>query len=103
MTIEALRPHVSKGSRAMLAAAFPEMEQATREALVREFLAIYQEELGRHSVLFDGVAELLDAIEAGEAEAAVALMDEHLHHIEKSLNLDAEATPEIDLAEALLG
>ena len=40
---------------------------------------------------------------SGEAEAAVALMDEHLHHIEKSLNLDAEATPEIDLAEALLG
>ena len=51
----------------------------------------------------DEHTELLDAIEAGEAEAAVALMDEHLHHIEKSLNLDAEATPEIDLAEALLG
>jgi DNA-binding GntR family transcriptional regulator len=51
----------------------------------------------------DEHTELLDAIEAGQAEAAVALMDEHLHHIEKSLNLDAEAAPEIDLAEALLG
>ncbi|KQP05089.1 GntR family transcriptional regulator [Pseudorhodoferax sp. Leaf265] len=51
----------------------------------------------------DEHTELLDAIEAGDAEAAVALMDEHLHHIEKSLNLDAEAAPEIDLAEALLG
>lgn len=64
MTLEVLRPHVSKGSRAMLAAAFPDLEQAPREALVPEFLAIYQEELGRHSVLFDGVAEMLDALEA---------------------------------------
>ncbi|HVR51702.1 MAG TPA: GntR family transcriptional regulator [Pseudorhodoferax sp.] len=51
----------------------------------------------------DEHSELLDAIEAGNTKAAVALMDEHLHHIEKSLNLDAEAAPEIDLAEALLG
>ncbi|MCH6484392.1 phosphoglycolate phosphatase [Pseudoxanthomonas sp. LH2527] len=64
MTLDVLRPHVSKGARAMLAAAFPAMEQAPREALVPEFLAIYQEELGRHSVLFDGVAEMLDALEA---------------------------------------
>lgn len=64
MALSALRPHVSKGARAMLAAAFPDMEKAPREALVPEFLAIYQEELGRHSVLFDGVAEMLDALEA---------------------------------------
>jgi 2-phosphoglycolate phosphatase len=64
MTLDVLRPHVSKGSRAMLAAAFPEMEQAPREAMVAEFLAIYQEELGRHSVLFDGVADMLDALDA---------------------------------------
>jgi hypothetical protein len=30
-------------------------------------------------------------------------MTDHLHHIEKSLNLHAEEEPEIDLAEALLG
>jgi len=64
MTLDALRPHVSKGARAMLAAAFPDMEQGPREALVPEFLTIYQEELGRRSVLFDGVAEMLDALEA---------------------------------------
>lgn len=64
MTLDLLRPHVSKGARAMLAAAFPEMEQGPREALVPEFLAIYQEELGRHSVLFDGVAAMLAALEA---------------------------------------
>ena len=64
MTLEALRPHVSKGARAMLAAAFPEMEQGAREAMVPEFLAIYQEELGHHSVLFEGVADMLAALEA---------------------------------------
>ena len=51
----------------------------------------------------DEHTHLLDAIEAGNTKAAVALMNEHLHHIEKSLNLHAQAAPEIDLAQALLG
>lgn len=46
---------------------------------------------------------LIDAIEAGQKKTAVTLMTEHLHHIEHSLNLDAQQLPEIDLAEALLG
>ena len=79
MTIEVLRPHVSKGARAMLAAAFPEMEQAPREALVPEFLEIYQEELGRHSLLFDGVAEMLVALEqAGSTWGIVTNKPEYL-------------------------
>ena len=64
MALEALRPHVSKGSRAMSAAAFPELGGEVPGELIREFLDLYEQELGRHSVLFDGVAELLDAIEA---------------------------------------
>ncbi|WP_254771813.1 phosphoglycolate phosphatase [Pseudoxanthomonas sp. CF385] len=79
MTLEVLRPHVSKGARAMLAAAFPEMEQGAREAMVPEFLAIYQEELGRHSVLFDGVAEMLAALEgAGSTWGIVTNKPEYL-------------------------
>lgn len=79
MTIGVLRPHVSKGARAMLAAAFPEMEQAPREALVPEFLEIYQEELGRHSVLFDGVAEMLVTLEqAGSIWGIVTNKPEYL-------------------------
>ncbi|WP_343237123.1 phosphoglycolate phosphatase [Xanthomonas sp. XNM01] len=62
-TLAALRPHVSKGSRAMIGASFPDLDAVARDALVPEFLAIYAEELGRHSVLFDGVAALLDALE----------------------------------------
>ena len=58
-----LRPHVSKGSRAMLRAAFPDMDEAAREALVQPFLDIYRGELGRHGGAFDGVEALLAGIE----------------------------------------
>lgn len=64
MALGQIRPHVSKGSRAMLAAAFPGLDTVAREALVPEFLSVYREELGRHSVLFDGVDAMLSALEA---------------------------------------
>ncbi len=67
MLLEELRPHVSKGSRAMLAAAFPHVDVAQREAWIPEFLDLYQREIGRHCVLFDGVAEMLAALEADGA------------------------------------
>ncbi len=67
MPLSDLRPHVSRGSRAMSAAAFPELGGEVSADLIREFLEIYETELGRSSVLFDGVAELLDAIESDGA------------------------------------
>ncbi|MEO6154473.1 MAG: phosphoglycolate phosphatase [Thermomonas sp.] len=67
MPLADLRPHVSRGSRAMSAAAFPELGGEVSPAMIREFLDIYETELGRSSVLFDGVAELLEAIEADGA------------------------------------
>ena len=62
--IEQIRPVVSKGSRAMLAAAFAQLDDAAREALVPEFLATYQQLIGQHALLFDGVAAMLDALDA---------------------------------------
>jgi phosphoglycolate phosphatase len=62
---ERVRPHVSKGSRAMLQAAFPDMDAPAREALVQPFLDIYRAELGRHGKPFDGIEPLLSAIEDG--------------------------------------
>lgn len=59
-----LRPMVSKGGRAMLAVAFPHLEAEAREPLLPPFLAYYAEALAVHSVVFDGVPELLDALEA---------------------------------------
>lgn len=51
----------------MSAAAFPELAGEVPAEMIREFLDTYEQELGRSSVLFDGVAELLDAIEADGA------------------------------------
>ncbi|MBW8823352.1 MAG: phosphoglycolate phosphatase [Xanthomonadales bacterium] len=67
MTLDELRPHVSKGSRAMIGAAFPHLDEAGRLELVPEFLDIYDRELGRHAVAFPGVAELLDALDRAGA------------------------------------
>ncbi len=65
MATERVRPHVSKGARGMIGAAFgltPEDEgfQALRE----EFLEIYGENLCVQTRLFPGMEELLEAIEA---------------------------------------
>jgi N-acetyl-D-muramate 6-phosphate phosphatase len=62
--LDALRPHVSRGARAMLAATMPDEHAAAVDGLVAEFLAVYQAELGRHGGLFDGIEALLNAIEA---------------------------------------
>lgn len=64
MLLAELRPHVSKGARAMISAAFPGIDEATREAWVPEFLQSYQAELGRHCAAFDGVEALLSTLEA---------------------------------------
>ena len=59
-----LRPVVSKGSRAMVGAAFPDLDDAARDALIPEFLQRYEALIGRHAVLFDGVAGMLAALDA---------------------------------------
>lgn len=61
---DAIRPVVSKGSRAMLAAAFPQLPVDRLEALVPAFLDAYEALIGRHATLFDGVAAMLEALEA---------------------------------------
>ena len=39
-----LRQHVSRGARAMVAAVFPALDEAGRDALVPEFLQVYRED-----------------------------------------------------------
>jgi N-acetyl-D-muramate 6-phosphate phosphatase len=79
LSLAELRPHVSKGSRAMLAISFPHLEPERREALVAEFLEIYRQELGRHSQLFDGVETMLSALEdAGTLWGVVTNKPEYL-------------------------
>ncbi len=57
---------VSKGGRAMLGVALPDLDEAAREALLPRFLAHYAENIAAHSVLYPGVAEVLERIEAAK-------------------------------------
>ncbi|BDU17170.1 phosphoglycolate phosphatase [Lysobacter auxotrophicus] len=63
MSLEALRPHVSKGARAMVKAAFGDVPEEERERWIPEFLDCYQQALGKHGTLFDGVDAMLAALE----------------------------------------
>jgi N-acetyl-D-muramate 6-phosphate phosphatase len=79
MRLAEIRPHVSKGSRAMLAAAFSHLTTAEREAMVPLFLEIYLQQLGRHSVLFADIEAMLVALEAdGAAWGIVTNKPEYL-------------------------
>jgi len=59
-----LRQVVSKGGRAMLAVSFPDFSEAQREPLLPVFLRYYGQALAQESTLFDGVEELLAALDA---------------------------------------
>lgn len=79
MLLAELRPHVSKGSRAMLAAAFPDVGAAEREGWVPAFLDNYQHELGRHCEAFDGIEDVLARLEeAGTTWGIVTNKPEYL-------------------------
>lgn len=79
MALAQIRPHVSKGSRAMLAAAFPHLATIEREAMVPLFLEIYLQQLGRHSELFADIEAMLAALEAdGAAWGIVTNKPEYL-------------------------
>ena len=64
MALDAFRPHVSRGARAMLLAAFPDVDEAIRESRVPTLLDQYQRHIGHHAGIFDGVEDMLLALEA---------------------------------------
>lgn len=74
-----VREVVSKGSRAMLGVAFPQLDAVARDALVPEFLDTYESLIGQHARLFDGVADMLQALEqAGSRWGIVTNKPEYL-------------------------
>ncbi len=64
LALEAFRPHVSRGARAMLRVAFPDLDDAARESRVPELLDQYQRHIGHHAGVFEGVEAMLAALEA---------------------------------------
>lgn len=59
-----VRPVVSRGSRAIIAVAFPALDADAIMRLVPRYLAIYEANMARHTIPFDGVEPLLAAIDA---------------------------------------
>ena len=61
----AVRPHVSSGSRGMLAVGFGlQPGDAAYDALRDEYLALYAEDICRHTLPFPGIQQLIDALHA---------------------------------------
>ncbi|GHA73668.1 phosphoglycolate phosphatase [Cognatilysobacter bugurensis] len=79
MPLDTLRPHVSKGSRAMVAVAFADVDPVERETWIPEFLSDYERELGRHGAPFAGVEAMLELLErAGTPWGIVTNKPEYL-------------------------
>ncbi|HEV8693302.1 MAG TPA: phosphoglycolate phosphatase [Lysobacter sp.] len=79
MPLTDLRPVVSKGARAMLSAAFPDIDASERDTWVPAFLAHYESELGLHGKPFDGIEAMLAALESnGSAWGIVTNKPEYL-------------------------
>lgn len=59
-----VREVVSRGSRAILRCAFPDIDDAALTALMPRYLELYQMMMDEHSRPFDGVDELLSSLES---------------------------------------
>lgn len=64
LPLEVIRPYASHGSKGLLSIGFAlTPEDATFAAMREEYLALYDEVLTRKPILFDGIAELLEAFD----------------------------------------
>jgi N-acetyl-D-muramate 6-phosphate phosphatase len=63
VSLSELRPVVSKGARAMLAVAFPELSDEQRLQYLQPFLDCYQQAVAQHSTPFADIDTVLSAIE----------------------------------------
>jgi N-acetyl-D-muramate 6-phosphate phosphatase len=61
---DSVRDVVSRGSRAILRCAFPDVDDAALAALVPRYLELYQVMMAEHTRPFDGVNELLASLES---------------------------------------
>ena len=64
VALDTVRPFVSQGARGMIRSAFGiTPDHADFKGMREEFLQIYADNLSVHTVLFDGMAELLDTLD----------------------------------------
>jgi len=67
LSLAQIRPVVSKGARAMLAVAFPELDEEQRLQYLQPFLDCYQQAVAQYSTPFADIETVLSAIEASGA------------------------------------
>ena len=91
VALDVIRPHVSKGSRAMLAASFPLVDAEERESWIPEFLDTYEALLGNHAPAYPHIEALLDSLDAqGVRWGIVTNKPEYLaRHVLAKLNWTA--------------
>ncbi len=77
LSLAALRPAVSRGGRAMLATAFPDLGPEDLEARLQPFLDVYAQAVAIHSTPFKGIDTVLGAIEAAGARWGVVSNKPH--------------------------
>lgn len=63
LNLSQIRPVVSKGARAMLAVAFPELDEDQRLQYLQPFLDCYQQAVAQHSTPFVDIETVLNEIE----------------------------------------
>src|SRR3546814_19324159 len=75
----------------MILSAFPQLCEAAREALVQPFLDAYEREIGLHARPFDGVEDMLAAIEADGARWGIVTnkSEHHAHQVLPAFGWDA--------------
>ncbi len=56
------RNHVSQGARALLRLGFGDLSETQEDALLERILTLYSQTPCRHTVLFDGMAELIESL-----------------------------------------
>ena len=83
LPLSAIRPVVSKGARAMLRVAFPDRNDAAREKLLQPFLDCYAEAVAHHSTPFDGIEDVLGAIES--AGSRWGIVTNKMHYLAREV------------------
>jgi len=94
MPLDALRPYVSQGGLTLVSIAFELDRQSERaHQLWQEYLLLYQQRISRNTQLFNGMGDVLEALEVADIPwGVVTNKPEYLTHpLLRDLDLDTRA------------
>lgn len=82
LSLAEIRPVVSKGARAMLAVAFPELHEEERLRYLQPFLDCYQRAVAEYSTPFADIESVLNAIESAGSRWGIVTNKPHYLAVE---------------------